>query len=132
MTILIDASAFVAMATDEPETPKLAAQLNKDVDRVCCSLGLWEAAMAIARKTSVGVSQAGRSLESLRVQLGVRVVSIGEAETMIAMHAHERYGKGTGHLARLNMGDCFAYACAKTNNARLLYKGDDFSQTDLA
>jgi ribonuclease VapC len=42
-----------------------------------------------------------------------------------------RYGKGR-HPARLNMGDCFAYACAKTNDARLLYKGDDFSHTDLA
>ena len=50
---------------------------------------------------------------------------------MEAVSAHARYGKGH-HDARLNMGDCFAYACARTNNARLLYKGDDFSRTDLA
>lgn len=50
---------------------------------------------------------------------------------MIATAAYDRYGKGR-HPARLNMGDCFAYACAKTHDARLLYKGDDFSKTDLA
>jgi ribonuclease VapC len=63
--------------------------------------------------------------------LGITTVPIGSAETAEAVIAHRRYGKGH-HPARLNMGDCFAYACARTNNARLLYKGDDFSHTDLA
>ena len=48
-----------------------------------------------------------------------------------AVEAYADFGKGR-HLAALNMGDCFAYACAKTNDATLLYKGDDFSHTDLA
>ena len=64
-------------------------------------------------------------------EAGLRVVSIGELERDEAIRAAARYGKGH-HPARLNMGDCFAYACAKTNDARLLYKGDDFSKTDLA
>lgn len=62
---------------------------------------------------------------------GLDVVPIGAAETEEALDAHDRYGKGR-HRARLNMGDCFAYACAKTNGAELLYKGDDFVHTDLA
>ncbi len=45
---------------------------------------------------------------------------------------HQRYGKGLGHPARLNMGDCFSYALAKKSGDPLLYKGDDFSHTDLA
>lgn len=61
----------------------------------------------------------------------MHLVSIGAAEAMIATAAYDRYGKGR-HPARLNMSDCFAYACAKTHDARLLYKGDDFSRTDLA
>jgi len=49
----------------------------------------------------------------------------------LALDAYARYGKGR-HRAALNMGDCFAYACAKANRAKLLYKGDDFVHTDLA
>jgi ribonuclease VapC len=59
------------------------------------------------------------------------LASIGAEESHEAIMAAHRYGRGR-HPARLNMGDCFAYACAKTNAARLLYKGDDFSKTDLA
>jgi len=61
----------------------------------------------------------------------LRLVAIHLDEMHIALDAYREFGKGR-HPARLNMGDCFAYACAKTNNARLLYKGDDFAQTDLA
>ena len=57
---------------------------------------------------------------------------IGERENDGAFEAFHRYGKRSGHPARLNLGDCFAYACAKANDARLLYKGDDFARTDLA
>ncbi len=56
---------------------------------------------------------------------------IGEPEAVRAFAAFVRFGKGR-HPAALNMGDCFAYACAKANNAKLLFKGDDFSKTDIA
>jgi ribonuclease VapC len=62
---------------------------------------------------------------------GIAIVPIGERESAFALDAHRRFGKGR-HPAGVNFGDCFAYACAKTNNARLLYKGDDFTHTDLA
>jgi ribonuclease VapC len=61
----------------------------------------------------------------------IRLVEIGAPESEMALDGYERFGKGI-HPAGLNMGDCFAYACAKTNGARLLYKGDDFARTDLA
>ena len=66
-----------------------------------------------------------------RHPLGEATVGIGRDEYREAIVAHDRYGLGR-HRARLNMGDCVAYACAKTNDARLLYKGVDFSHTDLA
>ena len=63
-------------------------------------------------------------------EIGLRLVPIGQPECDAAAEAYRRYGKGR-HSAALNMGDCFAYACAKANEARLLYIGDDFSRTDL-
>ena len=60
----------------------------------------------------------------------IEVIGIGPAEGDLALDAFERYGKGR-HPARLNMGDCFAYACARTHGVPLLFKGDDFSHTDI-
>ena len=132
MTILIDASAIVAMLTHEPEAHGMGLELRRHTDRLCCSLGLWEAARAIARKRTVTMAEAWRAIERLRADFAVEVVAVGNDEARVAVEAHDSYGKGTGHPAQLNMGDCLAYACAKANGAKLLYKGDDFSKTDLA
>lgn len=59
-----------------------------------------------------------------------RFVGIGEREFVIATDAYAQYGRGR-HPAALNMGDCFAYACAKSNQAALLFKGEDFPKTDI-
>lgn len=61
----------------------------------------------------------------------IGLAAIGADEARLAIDAMARFGKGR-HPAQLNMGDCFAYVCARTKNARLLHKGDDFSKTDLA
>jgi len=65
-------------------------------------------------------------------QAGISLVDVRADAHLIALSAHERFGKGTGHPAQLNMGDCFSYAVAKTAGVPLLYKGRDFAQTDLA
>ncbi len=62
--------------------------------------------------------------------LGLRFVSIGQAECDLATEAYMHFGKGR-HPAALNMGDCFAYACARTQQATLLFKGNDFAKTDI-
>ena len=62
----------------------------------------------------------------------LNLVSIGQVESDLALDAFARFGKGSGHPAQLNMGDCCAYGCAKANGADLLYKGNDFAHTDLA
>ena len=64
-------------------------------------------------------------------RFGFRFVEVGERGWRLAPDAHARYGKGR-HRAALNMGDCFACACAKANGAKLLYKGEDFRRTNLA
>jgi ribonuclease VapC len=69
-------------------------------------------------------------LETLQRPVNARVVAIGDVEQRLALDAHARFGKGV-HPAKLNMGDCFAYACARANGVPLLYKGDDFALTDI-
>jgi ribonuclease VapC len=71
-------------------------------------------------------------VEQMAAVMPFRLVPIGEQERIAALDAYRNYGKRSAHPARLNMGDCFAYACAKIQNAKLLYKGDDFVHTDLA
>ncbi|MFK3889291.1 type II toxin-antitoxin system VapC family toxin [Sphingomonas sp. NPDC079357] len=131
MTILIDASALVAMAVKEEDARALAARLDEHDDRLYCPTGEWEAVLAIARKRTLSLGDARGELGILIDRLELRPVAIGAREALIAIDAAARYGKGTGHPAQLNMGDCFAYACAKAHGARLLYKRNDFSQTDL-
>lgn len=132
MTILVDGSAIVAIVTREPDAGQLPRHLERHDDRLYCATGAWEAVLAIARVGKVDVVQGGLALDRALRDLGLRIVPTGDAERRIALDAHRLYGKGTGHPARLNMGDCFAYACAKTNAAELLYKGDDFAHTDMA
>lgn len=132
MIVLVDASALVAMLTQDAEADRLAKRLLRHEQRLYCPPGAWEAVRAVARKRKVDIAAALAAVEETLADFDVRCVSMGETEWRLALDAHARYGKGTGHPARLNMGDCFAYACAKANDATLLYKGDDFVHTDLA
>ncbi len=132
MIIFLDASALVAIINDEPESCSLIETISTASTRLTSALAMWEAVRAVAKARSRGIPQAWSLCEAFRTNFGIAIVPITEAAALHAIDAHQRYGKGTGHPARLNMGDCFAYACAKTNEARLLYKGDDFIHTDLA
>ena len=131
MILFLDASAMVAMMTDEPDGPDIAERFGAADEVLYSAMSLWETVRAVATKRRVPVSLAQTEAESFVRDFGLRPVTIGEVEARAAIGAHERYGKGR-HPANLNMGDCFAYACAKANNAQLLYKGNDFAQTDLA
>ncbi len=131
MTILVDASAIVAIVYGEPEADHFADVIESHDDRCYCAVGAWEAAQAIARLRKVNLQQAADAISSFAYEAGLRLVSNGEREGREAIVAAARYGKGN-HPAKLNMGDCFAYACAKIHGAELLYKGNDFALTDLA
>ena len=131
MTILVDASAIVAIVHGEPEADDFADVIEAHADRYYCAIGAWEASQAIARLKTVSLQQAADLISSFAYEAVLRLVPIGQSEGQQAIVAAARYGKGR-HPARLNMGDCFAYACAKTHGAELLYKGNDFALTDLA
>ena len=128
--IFVDASAIVAILTREPEAERLTVRLEAQSRRATSSIAVYEAALAVARKLDLSPEAAKVRVLGLLERLAVDVRPIGEEEGILAIEAHARYGKGR-HRAGLNMGDCFAYACAKLSGATLLYKGADFDLTDL-
>ena len=131
MSLFVDASALIAMMIKEPEHLALEERFGADKDRLYSALSAWEAARGLAAIRTVPIGEAQAEIVQFVEDFAMRLVSIGAAEGQLAIAAHDRYGKGH-HPAKLNMGDCFAYACAKANGATLLYKGDDFARTDLA
>lgn len=132
MIAFLDASAMVAIMTDEPDAPAIEQRFGEADEVLCSAISLWEAARAIAVKRTVPIVDILAEVDSFVSDFAVRLVPLGQTESRTAIEAYHRYGKGTGHPAKLNMGDCFAYACAKANRAQLLYKGNDFAETDLA
>lgn len=131
MSAFIDASVLVAILAKEPDRPAWLDQLRDTASLTTSPIAIWEAVRATARILETPTEAAHAQLLVLLNVFGITTVDIGSSQAAEALHAHQVYGKGN-HPAKLNMGDCFAYACAKTSGARLLYKGDDFAQTDLA
>jgi ribonuclease VapC len=131
MNIFIDASALVSMLALEEGDEGLADVMDDAEHCLTSSLAIWEATIALSRPRGRMLDLAIADISAFVAARGIAIVPIGEREGAFALDAHRRFGKGR-HPAGVNFGDCFAYACAKTNNARLLYKGDDFTHTDLA
>jgi len=126
--MVIDTSAVIAILLGEPETARLALAIDEAPIRLMSAASLLEAAMVIeARKGDEG----SRALDLFIYRTGVEIVSVDRDQAEVARIAWRRYGKGR-HPASLNYGDCFAYALAKVTGDRLLYKGEDFTLTDLA
>jgi len=130
LTLFIDASVLVALTLREDDAEALLRRVGEGRRRLTSAVAMWETFRAVAR-TSCDADAARMEVDRLVEALDIELVPIGAPEAAEAARAHARYGKGTGHPARLNMGDCFAYACARTHGARLLYKGDDFVHTDM-
>ncbi|UIJ45874.1 type II toxin-antitoxin system VapC family toxin [Sphingomonas cannabina] len=132
MTLFIDASVLVAILAEESGFDALADQLDQAPRRLWSPMSCWEAISGLRRSHGYDVEQAREDVTAYARTRRFDLVPVGAAELEIALDAYQTYGRSSGSPARLNMGDCFAYACAKANQARLLYKGDDFIHTDLA
>jgi ribonuclease VapC len=131
VTLLLDASALVAIIAREAEREDFVQAVRSAGDRLWSPMSCWETVSSLRRSYDMTIEAARREVDMLAETLALRLVPVGERELTLALDAYQTYGKGR-HPAKLNMGDCFAYASAKTNDARLLYKGDDFARTDLA
>ena len=129
--MFVDASAMVAMLVEEPDAAALANRLEQAAERCTSPIAIYEAVVGVARVCNVPIRSAETILEHFLEQATMRVVPITAEIGRGALSAFERYGRRR-HPAALNMGDCFAYACAREFDIPLLFKGDDFSLTDIA
>ncbi len=130
MIVFVDASVLVAMIAQEPEAIPFAKALDRQDTCFCSALALWEAAAALCRRYLFSPSSARDQVDIVRDRFQLQIAVIGEREYDLALDAYAKFGKGR-HPAALNMGDCFAYACAKTKGAAMMCKGDDFPKTDI-
>ena len=131
MKRFVDASALVAILTTERGFEQLILSASEADQLITSAIAQWETIRALTRTSDLTPEEAAREFDELLMRFGIGTVQIGAREAELAIEAHRLHGKGNHH-ARLNMGDCFAYACAKANGAKLLHKGDDFALTDLA
>jgi ribonuclease VapC len=129
--IFADASALIAIIAGEDDADALADMLEADSGRLCSAMAVWETVAGLCRSYAFSIPAARERVGRFLEAGDFRFAEIGEREMRLAIDAYAHFGKGR-HWAALNMGDCFAYACAKANYAKLLYKGEDFSKTDLA
>jgi len=125
--MIVDSSALVAILFQEPEGQLIDVAIVECADCRMSAANLLEISMVVlARKGADGL----RDLDLLIVRLGIRVVAFTESHARLAREAFKRFGKGR-HPAGLNFGDCIAYALARENGEELLFKGNDFAQTDI-
>lgn len=126
--MIVDTSALIAIAQNEAGADRLSDALMR-ADAISISAAtLLEASVVIdGRKNPV----ASKRFEELLDQAAVAVVPFDEGQLRIARQAYRDYGRGSGHPAKLNLGDCFSYALATERREPLLYVGDDFVHTDI-
>ena len=127
--MIVDSSALVAMVWGEPERTRFAEAIL-GADRASLSAGNYiEAAIVIDRDRDP-VSSA--ELDALLNALSIDIEPVTAAQAKLARQAYRDFGKHSGHPAKLNYGDCFAYALAMQRGEPLLYKGDDFIHAGMA
>ncbi|MEX0645564.1 MAG: type II toxin-antitoxin system VapC family toxin [Parvularculaceae bacterium] len=142
--MFVDASAIVALIDEEPGYEEIEKRLRAATGPFYVSpLVRFEATIGLARKKSASgkkseklfatmITQSRATVDQFIGELGAEDVDISREIGGGAIAACAKYGKAVGHPANLNFGDCFAYACAKIRGVDLIYKGNDFTLTDLA
>ncbi len=129
--MFVGASAIVAILTREPEADAMADLLESASAPITSPIAVFEAVAGICRKRSASVEEGEQIVREFIANAGIEVIPITMKDAETALAAFARYGKGRGNPAQLNLGDCFAYACAKNHRTAMLYKGDDFARTDV-
>ena len=128
--MFVDASALTALLTDETDARALLARMQNHPKRITSPLAVWETVIAVARILGLSALEVDSAVEDYLKLVGISVIAVAAETRTLAIDAYDRYGKSR-HPAALNVGDCFAYACARHERVPLLYKGDDFPQTDI-
>lgn len=126
--MIVDTSALVAIALDEADADRFLSILMSAGSPRISAANLLETYLVIDRRRN---ARATALLDALLARVPLTVEPVTEAHVAIARDAFRRYGKGSGHGARLNYGDCFAYALARDRDEPLLFVGSDFARTDI-
>jgi ribonuclease VapC len=126
--VIVDSSALIAILNEEPLAPRCLEALLASPTTLMSAANFLEAAIAMDRHPSPVL---GPALDDLIARLRVAVEPVTLSQVVIVRDAHRRFGRGTRHPARLNFGDCFAYALAKDFDEPLLFVGQDFVHTDV-
>ena len=126
--MIIDTSAIIAILRDEPEAMVCARAIADATVRRVSAVNFVESAVVIdASRDPI----ATRRFDDFIREANISIEPVTEVQAQIARNAYRDFGRGSGHSAKLNFGDCFAYALAKELGEPLLFKGDDFAHTDI-
>jgi ribonuclease VapC len=125
--MIVDASALLAVLFEEPDADMFNRAISDELEDLLISpINFVEAAIRADKR---GMESSKALDEIVRVS-GLKIAAITIHQTRLAREAYQRFGKGN-HPAKLNLGDCFAYALSKARGEPLLFKGDDFRKTDV-
>lgn len=125
--MIVDASALLAVLFVEPEKDAFRDLLLTKSNLLMSPVNYLESSVRADDKRHPGK---GPELDALMEEFGIEIATVDAQQAHLAREAYQRFGKGN-HAAKLNLGDCFAYALAKARGEPLLFKGDDFRQTDV-
>jgi ribonuclease VapC len=126
--MIVDTSALVAILRDEPEARRFATALANAQKRRISAANFLETAIVIDGSRD---PVASRLFDDLLRESRIQIETVTEEQVRIAREAYRDFGRGSGHAAALNFGDCFAYALARTSGEPLLFKGRDFAHTGV-
>jgi ribonuclease VapC len=129
--IVVDSSAVIAIFRQEDDAEHYARSIAADDEPVMSTANLVEISIVLRGLKKIAPDKAERWLDDFVTAAGIRIEPVTPDQAQAARSAHLQFGKGTGHAAALNYGDCFAYALAKVMDAPLLCKGNDFPLTDI-
>jgi len=129
--IVVDSSAVIAIFRQEEDAENHARSIAADDDPVMSAANLLETSIVLRGLKKIAPEEAERWLDDFMKAAGIRIEPVTPDQANAARSAHMKFGKGTGHGASLNYGDCFAYSLAKAMDAPLLCKGDVFRLTDI-
>ena len=125
---IVDTSALISILVAEEGYVQLAEYMDAEVDAAISAATLHEAFCVCTRQN---LPRGPERLERMVSLLEAEIVPFDAAQLVAARQAYREFGRGSGHRAGLNMGDCFSYALAKIRGLPLLFKGDDFVHTDI-
>lgn len=129
--IVVDSSAVIAIFRQEDDAADFARHIAADDDPIMSAANIVETSIVLRGLKKIPADKAERWLDDFIETAGIRIEPVTHDQARAARSAHLRFGRGTGHAAALNYGDCFAYGLAKAMDASLLSKGNDFPLTDI-